>query len=278
MPKIEFNGRPLEVERDRTILEVAREQGVWIPTLCHHPAIAAYGSCRICMVEITRRGWPQLVTACSYPIRDDIRIDTESERAVKARRGIMQLLLARAPGNPTLIELAAKMGVEGTPFPKVSEAQRDCILCGLCVNVCEQVIGASAISFAERGPTRAIAAPFRAPSEDCIGCGACARVCPVGTIKLRYSEEGIEISPFKSVVKLRRCVACGKELTGEIAALRVDEKLGLAEFLEITSTCDACKRKATARKVAHCPTAGSLPRTAVEAGAAKSPPSSCACC
>jgi predicted molibdopterin-dependent oxidoreductase YjgC len=215
------------------------------------------------MVEIVRRGWPQLVTACSYPIRDDMVINTESERAVRARTGIMQLLLARAPGNPALADLAKQIGVEGTPFPKVSEAQRDCILCGLCVNVCDQVIGASAISFADRGPTRAVAAPFRAPSEDCIGCGACARVCPVGTIKLRYTEDTVEVSPFKSVVKLRRCVECGAPLTGGIAADRIDAKLDLAEFLHITSTCDACKRKATARKVAEIPTAGSLSLTAI---------------
>ena len=105
------------------------------------------------------------------------------------RRGVMQLLLARSPESAELKELAARMGVTGTPYPTVTESQRNCILCGLCVAACEEAIGASAIGFAGRGVERVVAAPFRAPSEACIACGACAAVCPVGTIQVRIHED-----------------------------------------------------------------------------------------
>lgn len=254
MPVVELNGKKVEVERDTIIIDLLKKHGIWIPTLCYHPALPPYGACRICLVEIVKKGWSQLVTSCSYPLRDDITILTHSERATKARNGIMQLLLARSPGNPLLVEMAGKMGIEPvSPYPKVTESQRDCILCGLCVHVCEKVIGASAISFADRGVNRTVAAPFRAASEDCIGCGACAMVCPMGTIKLRISENSIEISPFKNKVVLRRCRECGRELTGEIAATLVDRKLDIEEFLQTTATCDACKRKLVVKKLAAIP-------------------------
>ena len=130
-----------------------------------------------------------------------MRVD--SEKAVRVRRGVMQLLLARSPESAELKELAARMGVTGTPYPTVTESQRNCVLCGLCVAACEEAIGASAIGFAGRGVERLVAAPFRAPSEACIACGACAAVCPVGTIQVRIHEDSgeAEISPFKSRVQ-----------------------------------------------------------------------------
>ena len=91
----------------------------------------------------------------------------------------------------------------------MTQSQRDCILCGLCVNVCREIIGASAISFVNRGVNRIVAAPFLQPSEACVGCGACAAVCPVGTIKLRWHADEVEISPFKSRVKILKCAECG---------------------------------------------------------------------
>ena len=141
------------------------------------------------------------------------------------------------------------MGLSGkTPYPKVTEAQRNCILCGLCVQICEQVIGAAAISFADRGVNRAVATPFRASSDTCVGCGACAMICPVGTIKLRYTEDEIEISPFKTKRKLRRCSECGESIMAEVFAQQVEAKTkGLAETMQL---CTACKRKRAARDIA----------------------------
>jgi bidirectional [NiFe] hydrogenase diaphorase subunit len=245
MPTVTIDGKPCEARLDETILQVARRAGVWIPTLCHHEALEPYASCRLCVVEIDRGGWWQMVTSCNYPIRGDLTVRVNSERAIRGRRGVMQLLLARSPESPELGDLAARMGVRATPYPKVTEAQRDCILCGLCVRVCEEKIGASAISLVGRGVDRAVAAPFRMPSEDCIGCGACALVCPVGTIVVRIHPDEVEISPFKTRVKLARCAECRQPLASELVRQALGGRGGppVKEILASTELCPRCKRR-----------------------------------
>jgi len=251
MPTVTIDDKPCEAQLGETILQVARRNGFWIPTLCHHEALEPYGACRICVVEIDRGGWWQMVTSCNYPIRRDLTVRVNSERAVRARRGVMQLMLARCPESKELRELAGRMGVDGTPYPKVTEAQRNCILCGLCVRVCEERIGVAAIANAGRGVERAIAAPFRMPSEDCIGCGACAAVCPVGTIVVRMHEGEVEISPFKSRVKLLRCKECGRPVGSELVQRALAERGGptLMEMFAREPFCPQCKREKLAKEL-----------------------------
>jgi len=250
VPTVTIDGIEVEVERGATILDAARKAGVWIPTLCYHPAVSNAAMCRLCMVELDRGDWKQLVTACNYPVRRDIEVSVSGERAVNARRGVMELILARAPDNEQLKALARRMGVAGTPYPTVSQTQRDCILCGLCTAVCEEVIGHSAIGFAGRGQERAVAAPFRQPSEDCIGCGACAVVCPVGTIQVRIHEDTdeVEISPFKSRAKLIRCEICGARVVSVGVSAEVLNKVGFdwEKFRQRVRLCPQCRRKAAA--------------------------------
>ncbi len=245
MPTVTIDDKPIEARQGETILQVARKGGIWIPTLCHHEAVEPYGACRLCMVEIDRGRWWKVVTACNFPIRGDLTVRVNSERALRARRGVMELLLARCPESPKLKELAARMGVLGTPYPHVTEAQRNCILCGLCVQVCADVIGASAIAPAGRGVERTIAAPFRLASEDCIGCGACAAVCPVGTIVVREHEEEVEISPFKSRIKRKRCADCGKPVASELVKQALCRRGGppVTEILAGHDLCPHCKRQ-----------------------------------
>jgi predicted molibdopterin-dependent oxidoreductase YjgC len=159
---------------------------------------------------------------------------------------MMELLLARCPENETILTLAKEMGVENTRFPKVTESQRDCILCGLCVQVCADVIGVAAISFADRGVRRAVATPFREVSEDCVGCGVCAKICPVGAITLRWSDKNIEVSPFGSKIPLTHCVQCGVPLTGQPFAEMVSDKLKGKALKRAATLCDACKRRNSA--------------------------------
>ena len=249
MPTVTIEGKTVTVPRESTILQAARKAHVWIPTLCYHPTVPSLGSCRICMVEIeSSDGSPgRLVTACNYPVRRDITVSVSSERATRVRRGVVQLLLARAPESEELRELARRMGVKETPYPKVTESQRNCILCGLCVSVCEEVIGVSAIGFAGRGVERAVAAPFREASEACIACGACAVICPVGTIQVRIHEDTgeAEISPFKSRSKLLVCEECGVRMVSVPVAQAMSDRVNIdwEEFRHLARLCPECRRK-----------------------------------
>ena len=250
MPIVTIDGVSVKAEAESTILDAAQKAGIWIPTLCYHPAVSPSASCRICLVELDRGNWKQLVTACNYPVRKDITVSVKSEAAQRARKGVMQLLLARSPESKELWEMAEKMGVTETPFPKVTESQRNCILCGLCVSVCEEVIGCSAISFAGRGVERVVATPFRLASEDCIACGACAAICPVGTIQVRIHEDAgeAEISPFKSRAKLLVCEGCGRNLVTEPVSARMLAKVKIdwEEFRSRARLCPDCRRKKAA--------------------------------
>ena len=251
MPTVTIDGRKVRVKKDATVLDAAKKAGIWVPTLCYHPAISPDAVCRLCMVELDRGDWRQLITACNYPVRRDIVVYVSSERAQQARRGVMELLLARAPESQELKVLAERMGVKETRYPNVTESQRNCILCGLCVRICEEIIGQAAIGFAGRGADRTVAVPFRQPSDDCIGCGVCAAVCPVGTIKVRIhqDQQEVEISPFKSRAKLLVCRQCGAPIVSIQVSERVLDQLEITnceEFRERVHLCPKCRKLQTA--------------------------------
>lgn len=181
MLSIRMNERDLQVEENQTVLDAALAAGIKIPTLCYHKELTPYGACRLCLVEIVAGGRPGIQAACLYKCTDGLEVMTDTERVRKARKVIIELLLARSPESEKLKALAAEYGVTGTRFTLEGD---DCILCGLCTRVCAEVSKRKAIAFSGRGPQRSVQTPFRRRSEVCIGCGACVYVCPTGTIEI----------------------------------------------------------------------------------------------
>lgn len=183
MLTITIDEKKLTAKEGENILEVARREGIDIPTLCYHESLFPYGACRLCQVEIVYGQQSRLVASCTQPVEEGMIIVTNSERIFNARRVLLELLLARCPDSTKIRNLAEQAGVSTTRF---NQQKKDCILCGLCVRLCNERIGANAIGFSNRGPSREVGTPFGRDSRACFDCRACAGICPVDCI--RYQE------------------------------------------------------------------------------------------
>jgi len=182
--KLIIDGIELEPDPSRTVLEVAREAGIEIPTLCSHKSLSPSGACRICVVETIWRGRSQLKTACTYPAWDG-EVKTNSPLVRRARKFILQLMLASAPKAEKILELAAEYGVTDVPYTeRKNKWNEKCIMCGLCVRTCNEIMKIGAIGFAGRGDKRYVTTPMKEYSDICATCGACEFVCPTDAIKV----------------------------------------------------------------------------------------------
>ncbi|RLC29740.1 MAG: hypothetical protein DRH37_06885 [Deltaproteobacteria bacterium] len=181
MITFKLNGKEVQGEEGQYILQVAEKNGVEIPTLCHHKALDPAGMCRLCMVEIFDGRKTRFVTACNYPIWEGMEVHTDTQAVQDIRRLIVELLLARCPNVPVIKELAERYGID---TPRFEKEDNDCILCGLCVRICEKV-GNSAISLTGRGVEIKVDTPFHIQTDVCMACGACETICPTGCIDIQ---------------------------------------------------------------------------------------------
>ena len=236
--KVTLNGKEVWATRGETILQAAKKNGVEIPTLCYHSALPPFGACRVCLVEV--KSEKNLVASCAYPIEGELAISTESERVKRARRTVLDLLLSDHPydcmtceksGNCLLEKYAYDYGIkkplfegerrklpvkDGRPF-LVRDLEK-CILCGRCVEVCGNVVGANALDFAFRGSATTIVSGFDQPLKDggCVFCGNCIEVCPVGALRELEAEGQGRIWELAKVKTI--CPYCGVGCNLEVQA------------------------------------------------------------
>lgn len=254
MPNAIINGISVPFTDGMTILQVARNAGIYIPTLCEHPALEIVGACRICVVSI--EGNPKLQAACTTPILDGMVIETDTELVREVRRGIIELLLVRHPldcfscesnGRCELQNIAYDLGIEKSSNirestvveklpvenanPFIVRDLNKCILCGRCVRVCSQHAIYSILDFQNRGIETQVREPDGWGLEEtgCKFCGQCVAVCPVGALTEKPAVgrgRAWELKTTKTV-----CPYCGvgcellvevNERTGKIANVTSD--------------------------------------------------------
>ena len=199
-----INGIQYEVDKNTTVLQACRKAGINIPTLCHDDRLNPSSACRLCLVDV--EGSKNLATSCSTMVRDNMVIHTHNDKVINARRDVLDLLISNHPmeclscdksGNCKLQDYSYEYGVlEGTYSGSKRETKidtsnpfydydaRKCILCGLCVRVCDELQGTTAIGLENRGFDAIVTTPFNEGliNSKCVSCGNCVSICPVGAL------------------------------------------------------------------------------------------------
>jgi NADH dehydrogenase/NADH:ubiquinone oxidoreductase subunit G len=199
---LSIDGKRVAAREGMTILEAAQSIGVSIPALCHHEKLAPFGSCRLCMVELDMGDWTKHVVSCVYPAEEGLVVKTRSEKIDRIRRNILELLLARAPDSPQLVEMAEEYGADKNRFEPDPSF---CIHCGLCVRYCAEIAGKHAVGFIDRGIRKEISFIPEIAAKECEDCKECFPLCPTSylqavfvlTKSLAFPRESNESAPGK---------------------------------------------------------------------------------
>ena len=214
MIHLTIDGEPIEVKEGTTILEAAKLLNVHIPTLCHHEDQAVKAVCRICVVEV--EGQRLLPAACSTPVTEGMVVKTASPKVIKARKNIMELILARHPqdclvcskngscelqkvakdlnmNRPNRYEMQVRDARFDNSSPSIVRDMSKCILCNRCVEACSKKQGVMVMAKENRGFDTVVVPPYGKLLADtsCVNCGQCIQVCPVGALSVHDDTERI---------------------------------------------------------------------------------------
>jgi iron-only hydrogenase group A len=269
---IEVNKKTIKAKRGDTILDTLRRNGISVPVLCNMEGFTPTGACRMCVVEV--EGREGLVTSCSQPVEEWMKIHTHSPRVINARRTIVEMLLSSHPDdclycirnkNCELQNLAQELGIRERKLPVVKkQVKKDpssasiirdpdkCILCGRCVRVCKEWIGVSTLDFIGKGMKTLIGPTFnnRLNISNCINCGQCIMMCPTGALHEKDNISQVlsalqdpdkfvvvQISPTVSVSLAEEFnIRSGKELDGLLVA--VLRKIGFDRVFKTAFAAD----------------------------------------
>jgi formate dehydrogenase major subunit len=201
---ITINGQKVSAHAGQTVLEAARGAGIDIPTLCHHPAIAPVGACRVCLVEVA--GQRTLQPSCTFPVAERMEVQTESAHVVEARRFVLELIFSERnhfcmtcpmSGECELQELGYRYGLDHWVYPTYRQRfevdaspthhlldHNRCVLCRRCVRACAELVGNHTLDLRQRGAHTMLCADMDVPLAEstCVGCGTCVDVCPTGAL------------------------------------------------------------------------------------------------
>ena len=246
-----IDGRTVSGMRGQTVLEVCRENGIKVPTLCYHPEMPPYGGCRLCIVEIENmRGLPP---SCATPAADGMRVSTHTERLFRVRRTVLELLLAYGDHNCLVCEkngecelqnLVYEHGIDHLRYktsfvPKpvddssttIVRDPNKCVLCGRCVRGCLAVQVNGVIDIAARGSDSFVTTFNNGSLKDsnCVHCGECVQACPTGA--LTYRQARFKGRPWELEKVVTTCTYCGVG-----CQLELNVKGG--EVVQVTSSAD----------------------------------------
>ncbi len=293
MATIEVNDRRVEAEDGEMLLGVLRREGIRIPTLCNVEGLPPTGACRMCVVEV--EGSRGLVPSCAFPVSDGLKVRTHSPRVIRARKTVVELLLADHPddclycvrnGRCELQGLAEELGVRERRYagaktaakldvssPSLVRDPAKCILCGRCVRVCEEVQAVGAIDFIGRGSGTEVGTAFDEGLNvsSCIHCGQCVMACPTGALREQSHLKTVQdaLADPEKVVVVQHAPAVsvtlaeefglkgGTDVAGKMtAALR---RLGFDRVFETSFSADLTIMEEASELVQRVRTGGTLP-------------------